>query len=103
MILTTTDNINGKNLEMLGIVKGGIVQTKHVGRDIMASFKTVVGGEVKSYTQMMEEARATATTRMIAEAQALQADAIVGVRYGSSTIMGGSAEIIAYGTAVKFL
>lgn len=102
MLLTTTDNVEGMKIrETLGIVKGEIVQSKNVGRDFMAGMKTIVGGEVKSYTMMISEARKEATNRMIEEANKLGADAIVGVRYGSSAVMQGSAEIIAYGTAVK--
>ena len=102
MILASSDTIPGKSIsETLGLVRGEIVQSKHVGRDIMAGVKTIVGGEVKSYTQMISEARRVATERMIEEAKNMGADAIVCVRYGSSAIMQGSAEIIAYGTAVK--
>ena len=102
MLLATTDNVEGhKIVETLGIVKGEIVQSKHVGRDLMAGMKTIVGGEIKGYTEMISEARGVATSRMIEEATKLRADAIVGVRYGSSAIMQGSAEIIVYGTAVK--
>lgn len=102
MLLASSDTIPGKTIsETLGLVRGEIVQSKHVGRDIMAGVKTIVGGEVKSYTQMISEARKLATERMIEEAKNMGADAIVCVRYGSSAIMQGSAEIIAYGTAVK--
>lgn len=103
MLIVTTEYITGKELEMLGLVKGSTIQTKNVGRDISQSFKTLVGGELKSYTEMMDEARALATKRMVAAAEALGADAIVGVRYASSSIMQGAAEAIAYGTAVKFI
>ena len=102
MILVTTDYISGKELQMLGLVKGSIIQSKHVGKDIMQSFKTLVGGELKAYTEMMDEARALATKRMIDEAEALGADAVVNVRYASSAVMQGAAEVITYGTAVKF-
>ena len=102
MILASSDTIPGKTIsETLGLVRGEIVQSKHVGRDIMAGVKTIVGGEVKSYTQMISEARRVATERMIEEAKNMGADAMGWVRYGSSAIMQGSAEIIAYGTAVK--
>ena len=102
MILVTTPDIPGESIkETLGLVKGEIVQSKNVGRDLMAGMKTIVGGEVKSYTDMIREARQVATERMINEAEALGADAIVSVRYGSSAIMQGAAEIIAYGTAIK--
>lgn len=103
MLIVTTDYITGKDLEMLGLVKGSTIQTKNVGRDITQGFKTLVGGELKSYNEMMNDARALATKRMVEEAEALGADAIVGVRYASSAIMQGAAEAIAYGTAVKFI
>ncbi|MCC8122596.1 MAG: YbjQ family protein [Oscillospiraceae bacterium] len=102
MILVNTDYITGKELEMLGIVKGSTIQSKNIGRDITQSFKTIVGGELKAYTQMMNEARAIATKRMVEEAEALGADAVVNVRYVSSAVMQAAAEVIAYGTAVKF-
>ena len=102
MILVNTDYIEGKTLEMLGLVKGSTIQTKNVGKDITQSFKTLVGGELKSYTEMMNEARALATKRMVAEAEALGADAVVNVRYASSAVVAGAAEVMAYGTAVKF-
>ncbi len=103
MIITTTDFITGKELETLGIVKGSTVQTKNIGRDIAAGLKNLVGGELTGYTEMMNEARAIATDRMILEAQVLEADAVVGVRYATSSITQGAAEVIVYGTAVKFL
>ncbi len=103
MILVNTDYIGGKQLEMLGLVKGSTIQTKNIGRDISQSFKTLVGGELKAYTEMMNDARALATKRMVAEAEALDADAVVNVRYASSAVMQGAAEVIAYGTAVKFV
>ena len=103
MILVNTDYISGKELEMLGLVKGSTIQSKHIGKDISQSFKTLVGGELKSYNEMMNEARALATKRMVAEAEALGANAIVNIRYASSAIMQGAAEVIAYGTAVKFI
>ena len=102
MILVTTDYISGKELEMLGMVKGSTIQSKNIGRDITQSFKTIVVGELKAYTQMMNEARDLATGRMIEEASALGADAIVNIRFTSSAVMAGAAEVIAYGTAVKF-
>lgn len=103
MILVNTDYINGKELEMLGLVKGSTIQSKNIGRDITQGFKTIVGGELKAYTQMMNEARALATKRMVEEAQKLGADAVVNVRYSSAAVMQGAAEIMAYGTAVKFI
>ena len=102
MILVNIDSIPEKEIiETLGLVKGEVVQTKNIGRDFMASMKTIVGGEVKSYTDMIKEARKTATDRMIDEAEKLGADAIVGIRFGSSEIMQGASEMVAYGTAVK--
>ena len=102
MILVNTDYITGKTLEMLGLVRGSTIQSKHVGHDITQSFKTLVGGELTAYNEMMNEARAIATKRMVEEAEALGADAVVNIRYASSAIMQGAAEVIAYGTAVKF-
>lgn len=103
MIIVNTDYITGKQLETLSLVRGSTVHSKNIGRDIMSSFKTLVGGEIKDYTDMMNEARAIATQRMIEDAERLGADAIVNVRFASSAIMAGAAEIIAYGTAVKFI
>lgn len=102
MILATTETIEGKKLEMLGLVKGSTIQSKNIGRDITQSFKTLVGGELKAYNDMMNEARALATKRMVEEAEALGADAIVCIRYASAAVMAGAAEVMAYGTAVKF-
>ena len=103
MKIYTTDYITGKNLETLNLVQGSTVQSKHIGRDLAASFKTIVGGELKGYTEMMNEARKVATARMIEQAEAMGADAIIAVRYSSSAVMDGAAEIMAYGTAVKFI
>lgn len=103
MIISTTEKINGKEYEVLGLVKGSTVQSKNIGRDIMAGFKTMIGGEIVSYTQMMNEARALATKRMAEEAKTLGADAVLCFRYASSSVMAGAAEVIAYGTAVKFV
>ena len=103
MILVTTDYIPVKEFEMLGVVCGSTIQTKNIGRDITQSFKTLVGGELKAYNDMMNTARALATKRMVAEAEEKGADAIVNIRYASSAIMQGAAEVIAYGTAVKFI
>ena len=102
MLLVTTETIAGKELEPLGLVKGSTIQSKNIGRDITQGLKTLVGGELKSYTDMMNQARQIATNRMIEEAQALGADAIVGVRYPSSSILQGAAEVMAYGTAAKY-
>lgn len=103
MILVTTEYISGKQLATLGLVRGSTVQSKHIGKDIMQGFKTIVGGELKGYTEMMNEAREIATTRMMEDAARLGADAVVGVRYASAAVMDGAAEVIAYGTAVKIL
>ena len=102
MLIVTTEYISGKELEMLGLVKGATIQTKHLGKDITQSFKTLVGGELSAYTEMMNDARALATKRMVQEAASLGADAIIGVRYGSAAVMQGAAEVFAYGTAVKY-
>lgn len=102
MLIVNTDYITGKELEMLGLVKGSTIQTKNLGRDITQSFKTLVGGELKAYNEMMNEARAIATKRMCAEAETMGADAIVNVRYASAAVMQGAAEVIVYGTAVKY-
>lgn len=103
MILVNTDYITGKTLEMLGLVKGSTIQSKNIGRDITQSFKTLVGGELKAYNEMMNEARAIATKRMVAEAEQMGADVVVNIRYASAAVMQGAAEVIAYGTAVKFV
>lgn len=103
MILVNTDYITGKKLEMLGLAKGSTIQSKHLGKDITQGFKTLVGGELKAYNEMMNEARAIATKRMVEEAEVLGADAIVNIRYASSAVMQGAAEVIAYGTAVRFV
>ena len=102
MILTTTENISGKNLEMLGLVKGSTIQTVNAFRDIGAGLKTLIGGELTKYNDMMNNARALATKRMVEEAQSMGADAIVCVRYSSASVMQSAAEVMAYGTAVKF-
>jgi uncharacterized protein YbjQ (UPF0145 family) len=102
MLIVNTDYITGKELEMLGLVKGSTIQTKNIGRDITQSLKTIVGGELGAYTQMMNEARQLATDRMVEDAKFLGADAIVNVRYATSAVMQGAAEVMAYGTAVKF-
>ena len=99
MILTTTEQISGRELETLGLVRGSTIQSKNIGKDITQGFKTLVGGELKAYTEMMNEARALATKRMVEEAEAMGADAVVCMRYA---VMQGAAEVIAYGTAVKF-
>jgi len=102
MILTTTDNVPGKSYEHLGLVRGSTVQTRNIGRDITQQLKSMVGGELHAYTEMMNNARALATKRMVEQATEMGADAVVMIRYNSSSVMQGSVEIIAYGTAVKF-
>ena len=102
MILVTTDTISGKELEMIGMVKGSTIQTVNAFRDIGSGLKTLVGGELSKYNEMMNNARALATKRMVEEAEKLGADAIVAVRYASSSIMQSAAVVMAYGTAVKF-
>ena len=102
MLLLNIEYVPGKEIEALGLVKGTVVQSKNFGKDFMAGMKTIVGGEIKGYTEMLIEARQIATKRMVDEAEALGADAVVGLRYGSASVMQGAAEVIAYGTAVKF-
>lgn len=102
MILVNTDYISGKELETLSLVKGSTIQSKHLGKDITQGIKSLLGGELGAYNEMMNEARALATKRMVAEAEALGADGVVNIRYASSAIMQSAAEVIAYGTAVKF-
>ncbi len=101
MKLLNIDYIPGKEIEPLEVVKGTIVLTKNLGRDFMAGMKTLVGGELTGYTEMLNEARQIATKRMVDEAEKLEADAVINVRYGSSSLMQGAAEVIVYGTAVK--
>lgn len=103
MKLLTIDTIPGKKIEALGLVRGTTVQSKNLGKDFMAGMKTLVGGELTGYTEMLIEARQIATKRMVDEAEAMGADAVVGVMYGSSAIMQGAAEVIAYGTAVRII
>ena len=103
MKLLNIDHIPGQQIEALGIVKGTVVQSKNLGRDFMAGMKTLVGGEIVGYTEMLTEARLIATKRMVDEAKELGADAVINIRYGSSSVMQGAAEIVVYGTAVKIL
>ena len=103
MILVNTDFISGKEFETLSLVKGSTIQSKNLGKDISQAFKTLVGGELKAYNEMMNEARALATKRMVVEAEELGADAVINIRYASSAVMQGAAEVIVYGTAVKFI
>jgi uncharacterized protein YbjQ (UPF0145 family) len=102
MLLINIDHIPGKELEILGLVKGTVVQSKNIGKDFMAGMKTFVGGEIVGYTEMLTEARQIATKRMVDEAEALGADAVINIRYGSSSVMQGAAEIVVYGTAVRY-
>ena len=101
MLLLNIDYVPGKEVEPLGLVKGTVVQSKNVGKDFMAGMKTLVGGEIVGYTEMLVEARQIATKRMVDEANALGGDAVINIRFGSSAVMQGAAEVIAYGTAVK--
>ncbi|MCK5154864.1 MAG: YbjQ family protein [Spirochaetales bacterium] len=103
MILVNTDYISGKEVETLSIVKGSTIQSKNIGRDIMAGLKTIIGGELDGYSTMLNEARAIATKRMVGEAEKLKADAVINVRYATSNVMQGAAEVMVYGTAVKFV
>lgn len=102
MILVNIDYLPGKELEVVGLVKGSTIQSKNIGRDITQAFKTLVGGELKAYNEMMNSARALATKRMVEEAEALGADAVINIRYASATVMSGAAEVMSYGTAVRF-
>ena len=101
MLLLNIDHVPGKEIEALGLVKGTVVQSKNFGRDFMAGMKTLVGGEITSYTEMLVEARQIATKRMVDEANAMGADAVINIRFGSSAVMQGAAEVVAYGPAVK--
>ena len=101
MIVVTSNDVHGKRiLRTVGLVRGNTIRAKHIGRDIAAAFRNLVGGEVTEYTQMLAEAREQALDRMIAEAQALGANAVVGLRFATSMVMQGAAELLAYGTAV---
>ena len=102
MLLLNIEYVPGREIEALGLVKGSVVQSKNFGKDFMAGMKTLVGGEITGYTEMLNEARQIATKRMVDAAGELGADAVVGLRYASSSVMQGAAEVIAYGTAVKF-
>ena len=101
--LYNTENIPGKKLEHIGLVKGSMIQSKHIGRDIGSALKTLVGGELRGYSEMLNEARAVATKRMVEDARGMKADAIINIRYTTSAVMQGAAEILVYGTAVRFL
>lgn len=101
MQIVNIDYIPGKELLILGLVKGSTIQSKHLGKDIISGLKTLVGGELTAYNDMLEEARTIATNRMIQQAESLGADAIINVRFTTSSIISGASEILAYGTAVK--
>ncbi|TGC09681.1 YbjQ family protein [Methanolobus halotolerans] len=101
MLVTTTNDIEGKELEILGVVFGNTVRAKHIGSDIAAGLKNIIGGELKGYSEMLTQARKEALLRMIEEANKMNADAVVNVRFTTSQTMAGAAELLAYGTAVK--
>ena len=102
MIIVNTETVPGREIsEALGLVRGSTVRAKHVGKDIIAGLRTLVGGEVKEYTEMVAESRAESIRRMVEQAEKLNADAIVNVRFVTSQVMAGAAELLAYGTAVK--
>ncbi len=101
--LYNIETIPGQKYEAIGLVKGSMIQSKHVGRDISNMLKSLVGGELRGYSEMLNEARAIATKRMVQEASGLNADAIVNVRYTTSAVMQGAAEMLVYGTAVRFV
>lgn len=103
MIIVNTDFVSGRQIETLGLVKGSIIQSKNLGKDIMSGLKSLVGGELTAYSDMINEARAIATKRMVEEAEELRADGIINVRYGTSAVMSGAAEVLVYGTAVRFV
>ena len=103
MIVSNTDFISNKEIkESLGLVKGNVIQAKHIGKDIIAGFRQLIGGEIKEYTEMLSEAREIALKRMTEKAEEMKADAVLNVRFVTSMVMNGAAEILAYGTAVKF-
>lgn len=102
MILATINEVAGKEItEILGLVRGNTIRARHVGKDIMAGFKNLVGGEITDYTKMLAESREQAIDRMTEEARSLGADAIIGIRFTTSSVMQGAAELLAYGTAVR--
>ncbi len=102
MILSNTETVPGKTIvEFYGVVNGNTVRAKHVGRDIMAGLKNIVGGELKGYTELLQESRQEATERMVEQARSVGANAIVNVRFATSSVAQGAAELFAYGTAVK--
>jgi len=104
MIVVTTEGIEGKRIiETLGLVKGSTIRARHVGRDVMAGLRSIVGGEIKDYTVMLAQAREEALQRMIEQAEKMGANAIISTRFVTSMVMSGAAEMVAYGTAVKMV
>ena len=104
MILTTSDQISGQQIkEALGLVKGNTIRAKHIGKDILAGLRSIVGGEIKEYVEALSDAREEAVKRMIKDAEEMEADAIVAVRFTTSQVMAGAAELLVYGTAVKLV
>lgn len=103
MTLVNTDFVSGKEIQTIQVVKGSMIQSKNIGRDIGAGFKSIVGGELKGYSDMINEARSIATRRMVEEAESLGADGVINIRYASAAVMQGAAEVMVYGTAVKFV
>ena len=102
MIVATTETVTSRTIsETLGIVRGNVIRAKHIGTDIVAGLRNLVGGEVSEYTKLMAEAREQALDRMVREAESMNADAVVGVRFATSMVMSGAAEILVYGTAVR--
>ncbi len=102
MILVNTDFITGRELETMSIVKGSTIRAKHMGKDILSGLKMITGGELTEYGEMINEARAIATKRMVEEAEGMQADAVINIRYATSNVAQGAAEVMVYGTAVRF-
>lgn len=103
MLLVTTEQIPGRAYQTLGLVRGSTIQCRHIGHDFLSGLQNLVGGEMESYTQMMDEAREIATGRMVREAETLGADAVVCLRYMTASVAQGAAEVMAYGTAVRFV
>lgn len=102
MILVNTDFVSGREFETLRLVRGSTIRSKHLGKDLMAGLKTIVGGELTGYSEMLNEARAIATKRMVEDAESLSADAVINIRYATSNVAQGAAEVLVYGTAVRF-
>ena len=102
MLIVTIETVPGRSFEALGFVKGSVVHSKNLGKDIMSQFKGLVGGEMVAYTEMLNEARQIAVGRMVEDAEKKGADAVVGLRFSSAAITAGAAEVMAFGTAVRF-